>query len=101
MVGVNEIDIRNVKEMLDNNSANIVDIRDPESYAQERIPNSINLDGQKLIDFVRQGDKNKPLVVVCYRGNSSKEAAKYFSKLGFNEVYSMVGGFEAWQATFS
>ena len=101
MVGYSEIDINNVKEMLDNNSANIVDIRDPESHAKGSIPTAINLDGQKLIDFVRQGDKNKPLVVYCYRGNSSKEAAKYLSNLGFSEVYSMVGGFEAWQATFS
>ena len=101
MAGYQEIDIKNVKEMLDNNVANIVDIRAPESHAKARIPSSINLDGQKLLDFVRQGDKNKPVVVVCYRGNSSKEAAKYLSKLGFNEVYSMTGGFEAWQATFS
>jgi len=55
MVGYNEIDVNNVKEMLDNNGANIVDIRDPESHAKGRIPNSINLDGQKLLDFVRQG----------------------------------------------
>ena len=101
MVGYNEVDVNNVKEMLDNNGANIVDIRDPESHAKGRIPNSINLDGQKLLDFVRQGDKNKPLVVYCYRGNSRKEAAKNLSDLGFSEVYSMVGGFEAWQATFS
>ena len=101
MAGYSEIDINTVKEMLENNSANIVDIRDPESYTKERIPNSINLDGQKLLDFVRQGDKNKPLVVYCYRGNASNEAAKHLFKLGFLEVYSMTGGFEAWQATFS
>ncbi len=96
-----EIDINNVKEMLDSNSANIVDIRDLEAHAKGRIPTSINLDGQKLLNFVRQGDKDKPLVVHCYRGNSSKEAAKHLSNLGFKEVYSMVGGFEAWQEEYS
>ena len=101
MSELSEIDINGVKEMLENGSANIVDIRDPESYSKKRIPTAINLDGQKLIDFVRQGDKDKPLVVYCYRGNSSKEAATHLCKLGFNKVYSMTGGFEAWQATFS
>jgi len=50
-----EIDINTVKEMLEYNSANIVDIRDPESHAKGRIPNSINLDGNNSLISLGRG----------------------------------------------
>ena len=40
------------------------------------------------------------MVVCCYHGISSQGAAAYFAEQGFNEVYSMMGGFEAWQSVY-
>jgi len=39
-------------------------------------------------------------VVVCYHGNSSQQAAQFFAGEGFNDVYSMDGGFEAWKLQY-
>jgi len=36
-------------------------------------------------------------VVVCYHGHSSQPAAQYFAAQGFEDVYSMDGGFEVWK----
>jgi thiosulfate sulfurtransferase len=49
-------------------------------------------------EYIESTDKEKPLVVCCYHGNSSRGAAEYFSQQGFKEVYSMTGGFAAWPA---
>ena len=46
--------------------------------------------------YIEKTDKETPLVVCCYHGNSSRGAAEYLSQQGFKQVYSMTGGFDAW-----
>jgi thiosulfate sulfurtransferase len=58
------------------------------------------LDNHSIAEFIRSADLDKPLVVLCYHGNSSQSAAAYLVGQGFSEVYSMDGGFELWKNTF-
>ncbi|MGL4473575.1 MAG: thiosulfate sulfurtransferase GlpE [Shewanella sp.] len=76
----------------------IVDIRDSASFEQAHIPAAVNLTNDNLVDYIQQADLDAPLVVVCYHGMSSQNAANYLSEQGFDEVYSLDGGFSAWQA---
>ena len=101
MIPINEIDIQKVKEMGENGSATIVDIRDSASFQSGHIPNAIHLSDDTVQQFVSSTDKEKPLIVYCYHGISSQGAAAYFSEQGFKEVSSMTGGFEGWRAVFS
>ena len=101
MIPIIEIDIQKVKEMEENGSATIVDIRDPSSYQSGHIPNAIHLSDDTIQQFISSTDQGKPLVVYCYHGISSQGAAAYFSEQGFKEVSSMIGGFEGWRAVFS
>ena len=101
MISVNEIDVQKVKEMGENDSATIVDIRDTASFQSGHIPNAIHLSDDTVQQFISNTDKEKPLVVYCYHGISSQGAAAYFSEQGFKDVSSMAGGFEAWRAVFS
>lgn len=80
--------------------AEVVDVRDPQSYAAHHITHSKHLDNHSLADFIAKADLNKPLLVVCYHGNSSQSAAAYLASQGFSEVYSVDGGFELWKTTF-
>lgn len=91
------ISIEQTKELMDNQEVLLADIRDPQSYAAGHMPNSKNINNQNAAEFIEQSDKDKPLVVVCYHGNSSQPAAQYFAGQGFKEVYSMDGGFELWK----
>lgn len=77
-----------------------VDVRDAQTFAGNHIPDSHHLDNHSIADFIREADLDKPLVVVCYHGNSSQQAAAYLVGQGFSEVYSVDGGFELWKATF-
>ena len=52
-----------------------VDIRDPDSFANGHVTGSTHLDNQSLPDFIAGADLDRPLVVVCYHGNSSQSAA--------------------------
>lgn len=78
----------------------VVDIRDPQSFANGHISGSLLLDNHSLPDFIAKADFDKPLIVSCYHGNSSQNAAAYLISQGFSDVYSLDGGFELWRGTF-
>ena len=100
MVPINQIDVHQVKQIDGKDSAAIVDIRDPASFNAGHIPNAIHLSDGTVKQFIIDTDKKKPLIVYCYHGISSQGAAAYFSEQGFNEVSSMIGGFEGWLSAF-
>ena len=78
----------------------VVDIRDPQTFAASHITDSTHLDNHSLHDFIKAADLDRPLVVVCYHGNSSQSAAAYLVSQGFSDVYSLDGGFELWRTTY-
>jgi thiosulfate sulfurtransferase len=78
-------------------TVSIVDIRDTQSYANGHMPNAAPLNNDNFATFVEQTPKDTPVVVVCYHGVSSQQAAQVIAQQGFETVYSMDGGFEAWR----
>ncbi|WP_432472100.1 thiosulfate sulfurtransferase GlpE [Amphritea sp. HPY] len=81
------------------NGAVIADIRDPQSYQQNHISDALHLSNDNLHTFIQQADLDTPLIVCCYHGFSSQSAAQLLIGQGFEEVYSLDGGFELWQST--
>jgi thiosulfate sulfurtransferase len=78
----------------------MVDVRDAQTFASNHVPHSQHLDNHSIHNFIREADLDKPLIVICYHGNSSQSAAAYLVGQGFSEVYSVDGGFELWKNTF-
>ncbi|MCS5620891.1 MAG: thiosulfate sulfurtransferase GlpE [Nitrospinaceae bacterium] len=91
-----ELDPHKAQEMVEEGSVNVIDIRDPGSYSAGHIPSAVSLNDTNVKEFIESTDKEKPLIVYCYHGISSRGAAEYLSQNGFKEVYSMTGGFDAW-----
>ncbi len=79
--------------MVEEDSANVVNIRGPRSYSVGHILNVFSLNNGNVKGYVESADKEKPLIVCCYHGISSRRATEYLPQNGFKEVY---GGFEAW-----
>lgn len=80
--------------------AQLVDIRDAQSFALGHIPGAQHLDNHSLPDFIARADFDQPLIVSCYHGISSQSAAAYLAHQGFSEVYSLDGGFEGWLGAY-
>ncbi len=78
----------------------IADIRDDQSFASAHIAGAYHLTNGTLHQFVQQTAPDTPVVVVCYHGRSSQGAAQYLVQQGFDEVYSMDGGFESWRLQY-
>lgn len=94
------IDIHKTKEMLEQGNARLVDIRDEQSFAQGRMQDAVHLTNGTLQGFMADTDFDVPVIVCCYHGVSSQQAAQFLIHQGFDEVYSMDGGFEAWRKEY-
>jgi thiosulfate sulfurtransferase len=83
------------------NAIAIIDIRDARSYQTGHIANAEHLLFKDFPAFIEKISKLQAVLIYCYHGISSQAAAQYLSEQGFQEVYSLQGGFEAWQSSFS
>ncbi|SPJ33629.1 thiosulfate sulfurtransferase GlpE [Kushneria phyllosphaerae] len=92
------LDHDTLSQWQDNGTAHeVVDIRDPMSFSQGHIPGSYHLDNTSVGDFVERTPQDSTVVVVCYHGHSSQQAALWLAGQGFAKVYSLEGGFTHWQ----
>ncbi len=83
-------------ELIDD-GAKIVDVRTPEEYARERIPNAVNIP-LDIIDTIDL-DKDEVIIVYCQSGMRSKEAAQKLIDMGYTAVYNLDGGLLNWGET--
>ncbi|WP_440055375.1 thiosulfate sulfurtransferase GlpE [Pseudoalteromonas sp. T1lg65] len=92
------ISVTQTKALIDEGKAVIADIRDANSFSQGHIPGAEPLSNENIAQFMMEKEFDQPIVVVCYHGISSQGAANYLVEQGFEEVYSMDGGFTQWAA---
>ena len=91
------IDIKSAISKINKGDILILDIRDKDSFNSGHINGAINLSDGNINDFISDTKKDESILVYCYHGNSSQNAAKFLVKCGFNKVYSLDGGYEAWK----
>ncbi len=91
------ISVEDAKKKLEEGGAIFVDVRDPHSYEQAHIPGAILVNDTNVQGFISATDKTRTHIVYCYHGINSLGGAAYFEENGFEDVYSMDGGFSAWK----
>lgn len=77
-----------VKEMVNNPEATLVDFRIPAQFAEKTAPGAINIPLaviEENLDFFR---KQKQIVVFCNTGRQSSEAMEILKKNGITNVYN-------------
>ena len=90
------ISIEDAKELIKDDDITIIDIRDFNSFSYGHIQNAIHIEDLNIENFIQEKDKNEPILIYCYHGNSSQTAANFFYQKGFQLVYSMDEGYEGW-----
>lgn len=85
----------------------LIDVRTAEEYAAGYIPGAVNID-RGLLEFkigkaevwdemgLYIPEKTDAIVVVCRSGNRSALAAKTLKEMGYENVKSLQGGWNAW-----
>ncbi len=76
----------------------IIDVRTPEEFNQEHIPDASNIDlhSDNFKEELNSLDKSKTYVIHCRSGARSAQALEIMRELGFREVYNM-GGIVQWK----
>ncbi len=76
----------------------LIDIREAEDYADGHLPEADHVTIEELEETVVDRDWADEVVVYCYRGNSSIQAARLIAEYGDAErVVSMAGGYQDWE----
>lgn len=76
----------------------VLDVRDQASYEANHIPGAQSVSVDQLAQIVSEADSQQPILVYCYHGISSQSVAQHLVEQGFQRVYSLIGGMEAWSA---
>ena len=96
-ITIKTISVVDAKEKLAENTAVFIDIRDPDSYEAAHIPGAIRISDANVAEYLATTDKTRTHIVYCYHGITSQSGAAYFQENGFEDVYSMDGGFTKWE----
>ena len=98
---ITEVTVTAAKQLLAEGHIVLVDTREESEYAAGHIDASILLPRGVLefkIGMVPElTDKSKAVLIYCRTGGRSALAARSMQQLGYKNVLSMAGGFEAWQ----
>lgn len=92
--------VEELAQVLNDKTHVVVDIRDAASFANGRINDAQHLTNESLAGFLRDADLDAPVVVCCYHGHSSQQAAEFLVSQDFTKVYSLDGGFTQWQLQY-
>ncbi|MGH8558040.1 MAG: rhodanese-like domain-containing protein [Methylococcales bacterium] len=86
-------------ELMNNGEVTIIDVREAAEFIGSHIENAINIPSTKFdkrIDELRPF-QNNPVLVSCQSGTQSPKACSKLVKEGFQNVYLLKGGIQAWQ----
>lgn len=74
----------------------VLDMRDAASYARGHLPGAQRLDDAMIARSIRDGGRRRPVLLYCYRGNTSRDMARLLAGMGFTGLHELAGGWEAW-----
>jgi rhodanese-related sulfurtransferase len=75
----------------------IFDTRDAASFARGHMDDAQPITDAALQQLFKSRRRERPVLVYCYRGNSSRDICQLIAGFGFNRVYNLEGGWQAWE----
>jgi hydroxyacylglutathione hydrolase len=94
--GTPEVDVAEVARVWADRSAQLVDVREPDEWADGHIPGAIHIPLGELAQRSDELIKEMPVVVLCRSGVRSLTGADELIAHGFTDVASFNGGMLAW-----
>lgn len=99
-IRIKETNIGTVKKMLDANEDFVfIDVREESEWNNNRIPGAIYI-GKGILEREIEEmvpNENTKIVLYCGGGYRSALSAENLQKMGYKNVYSMIGGISEWE----
>ena len=83
-------------QMINHQNALVVDIRPLATYQNGHVAESRNLPASDLPTKGPSLPKGRPIILTCDRGQTAFGAAAKLRKMGFDQVFVLQGGINAW-----
>jgi len=98
---ITEIAVEKSKQLIAQGNITVIDTREENEYDAGHLNEAILLPRGvlefKIGTIPELADKNKPVLIYCRTGGRSALAALSMKTLGYTNVLSLAGGYEAWQ----
>lgn len=97
--GTREVGTLEATQLINHRNALLVDVREDKEFSAGHIPNARHIPLSALPARLKELEtgKARPIVVNCRSGARSASACGILRKNGFEEVYNLRGGINAWQ----
>ncbi len=93
---VGALSVDALKLMLDAGMIRVIDVREPDEWADGIVPGSEPIFLGDLKGHLPAGPKDAPLAVTCSVGRRGSMGASILRQAGFTNVYNVLGGTTAW-----
>jgi len=96
---IKSIDIDEARRLLEKPGTVLLDVRESDEWRQGHIPQAIGIPRGFLELRVEEKvpDHKTPVILQCASGTRSLLAARSLRELGYENVYNLTGGFNAWK----
>lgn len=90
-----EIDVDELAERLQAPDAVVVDVREPDEYADGHVPGALALPLMDVPERFEEIATSGPVLVICASGGRSRRAADFLIEHGVDAI-NVTGGTRAW-----
>jgi len=93
---VKQITPRELQQRLDNGSVKLIDVREQNEWDYCRIDGAELIPVQQIASADIDAEKSDQIVCYCHTGQRSNFAVQVLQKQGFENVYNLAGGINAY-----
>jgi phage shock protein E len=98
---IKNLDAQPFSQIAAQSSTYVLDVRTPAEFAAGHLSNAhnINVESSTFTSEIAKLDKQANYAVYCHSGRRSAIATAQMEKAGFDHIYNLNGGIEAWTAS--
>jgi len=98
---ITEINVTKAKQLIAEGNLTIIDTREESEYSAGHLDQALPVPRGvlefKIGSIPELADKSKTILIYCRTGGRAALAAQSMKSLGYSNVLSIAGGYEAWQ----
>lgn len=95
---IHQLQVGELRQWLDEGRTDfmLLDVREPWEAAVCTLPDARLIPMRELPTRTAELDPDRKLVVFCHHGVRSQQVAWYLQRAGFDQIYNLHGGVDAW-----
>jgi len=94
---IKEIDVKSLKNKLDNNeNLTLIDVRENQELQICKIKDALHIPMALIPTRLNEINFKSPVIIMCKSGGRSAQVCQYLNEQGYLNVYNLRGGIISW-----